>query len=396
MRKLVFWVGILSIPYAFLWFNMLHVFASTWSKKPKSFYSPLPPTQIKITPEQKNAKEEKVLAITLPSISFALPEVPLSSNISLLPRRQVFNLSCEFAVASAIIYHYTLDPKFNAWNEEVAERALIEKVGASPNPNVGIRMGEILKGDLTTLFINLNKRFGGTEYYGVHAPPFFDLFSQYGLLAKPIMREVNVIEELKQAISSGHLVMAWIRLGFGKPVDAALFYGNVPIIRGEHTVVLQGYDENGFDVMDPAIGLTRHISYTTLLEASEPFPLPFLEVSQSSDSARENIAMNEPLPRKETSLPREKVNVSVENGSGKIGKGTQIAAILGDFGYKVVSLKNAGNFQYEDVSIHIKESISDYKNLLQKDLEFAKYNVATVAADLLENNPSDAIVIIGN
>lgn len=343
---------------------------------------------VKILETKKIANSEASL---VPQV--ANQQIQTSYPINLPPRKQVFNLSCEFAVASAIIYHFTKDEQFSPENEKTAEKTLIEKVGPSLNPNLGIRMGSSIT-DLSTLFQNLNQFFGGADYYGVHAPPFIDLFQTYGLVARPILLDENTFQNIKKAIVQNHLVMTWIQIGHGKSVDVELSYGSVPVVKGEHTVVIVGYDQDGIFVLDPAIGSNRKIQYASLLSAMEPFPLPMLEV-YPSDSKFQQSVEDIVAQGAMTGLSRGKLTISVLNGTGRVGDGSELFSILKDFGYKVNSIANADFFEYEDVTVRLKKEKKDYMGLLTKDLTVATYRVASIAADLAEDYTSDAVVIVG-
>lgn len=375
MRKKVLLVFIFFPLYTIFWIQLF----SPSKPKPASNF-------LKSVSSLQNLPAQSVLAVKT--------ELPANYLISLPLRKQAFNLSCEFAAASAVINFFTNDALFSVANEKTAEEKLISQVGASQNPNLGIRMGDVLAGDFTTLFKNLDANFGGQDYYGVHAPPFIDLFSKYQLLARPIDRN-NFVYSIKQAISSGHLVMVWIKIGYGKNVDVALSYGSVPIVRGEHTILINGYDDKGVIAMDPGTGLQRNLSYDDVLKESESFPMPFLEVYPSSSKIGFEDTYGQASDRV-LGLPRENLSITVENGSRQYGKGNELSLMLKDFGYKVVKLKNADNTNYLDLSIKMKNSVWDYRYLLLRDLKFASYSVATISADLSGKESSDALIIVGN
>ncbi len=113
--------------------------------------------------------------------SASQPSLPSRYSMPIESRRQYFNLSCEFAAASGIIFYFTNNPDFAVGNQAQAEKELIKQVWISRNPNVGIRMGMVSATSLDSLYVNLNKGFGGADYYGIHAPPFIDLFANYKL-----------------------------------------------------------------------------------------------------------------------------------------------------------------------------------------------------------------------
>lgn len=306
--------------------------------------------------------------------------LPSSYSIEVTPRKQAFGLSCEFAAASSVLFEYTKDQQFNIANEKQAEELLMQKVGTSQNPNLGIRMGDSTSFD--KLLENMNQKFGGTQYYGVHAPAFIDLFAQYGMAVKLIRKEDALISVMR-AIFSNHFVMAWIKLGNAKPQDN--------VIPGEHTVVAYSYDENGFSVMDPGNGAKYKIKYNDFLKAISDFPLPLLEVYPSKDQ----IELNQLLPMdKQIGLSRSNLSVSVANASGEVGKGNQLASILKDFGYNingVVSLKT----REEGLKVNINESMKDYLFLLKKDMTAANYNIASISSELSETSSQSAVITIG-
>lgn len=322
------------------------------------------------------------------------PVMPLSYKIFLDLRRQSFNLSCEFAAAASIIFHFTNNPDFAVVNEVSAEEKLINKIGISKNPNIGIRMGTEDAADLNSLYANLNKRFGGSEYYGIHAPPFIDLFASHQLRSKPIYINDSTVSSIREAISSGHLIMAWIKIGYTKAVDEDLSYGKVKIVRGEHAIVINGYDESGVVVMDPGIGLERHIDYSALINASISFPMPFLEVSENIDDkiSLDSLTVGFDIL---TGIDRSIPKIAVENGAGEVGAANQMRDILKDFGYNINSVSNAGNFDYQDVSIQAKKDFSDFLYILQRDIRLAGYAVASSSADLAGNGDADIVIVVG-
>lgn len=338
------------------------------------------------------SSSRNVLSHTISSVKADIPE---SYFINLPVRRQAFNLSCEFAAASAIIHYFTNNLSFTPENETYSEEKLFSQINVSKNPNIGIRMGDILEGDFTGLLRNLNEKFGGADYYGVHAPPFIDLFAKYGLLAKPIITDESIVKSIQKAISSNHLVMAWIKIGYNKSLDIALSYGPVSVIRGEHVIVVSGYDEKSFIVMDPGNGQMRSILHSDLLNATEPFSMPFLEIYPSSSKiSPEDVYLIS--ADKFNATPREKLRIGVENGSRKVGIGNELTDILKDFGYKVGSLRNADRSDYLDLNIKMKKSVWDYKVLLEKDLKLANFRISGVSGDLSEEKPEDTVIIIGN
>ncbi|MDP2638176.1 MAG: C39 family peptidase [Candidatus Levybacteria bacterium] len=340
---------------------------------------------------QKIFNKKDVSALGAQTSESTFPEnykIPIDS------RKQFFNLSCEFSAASGIVFHFTKNPDFSPANGKLAEEKLINKTWISRNPNVGIRMGEESITNLDILYENLNKGFGGSDYYGVHAPPFIDLFSNYKLTAKPIYINESTITSIKKAISKGHLIMAWIKIGYAKSVDDYLSYGAVKIIRGEHVIVINGYDQKGVIAMDPGIGLERHIEYGSLIDASYDFPIPFLEVYEDLDnkSPFDNLTIGlDTLTGIDRSIPK----ILVNNGSGQTGAATQMWEILRDFGYNMTAVNNADNFDYQDITIKTKKNFSDYSYILSRDIKLADYMIASSSSDLSEESEADMVVIVG-
>jgi len=322
------------------------------------------------------------------------PSLPLSYLIPIDSRRQYFNLSCEFAAASGIIFHFTKNPNFAVSNQAQAEKELIEKVWISRNPNVGIRMGMANVVSLDNLYANLNKGFGGADYYGIHAPPFIDLFANYKLSAKPIYIDDLTIASIQRAIFESHLVMAWIKIGYASSIDDELSYGKIKIIRGEHVIIINGYDETGVIVMDPGTGLIRHIEYRSLVNAASSFPMPFLDIYKNigDEKTWDNLTVGfDSLTGIDRSIPK----IQVKNGTGQAGAANQMRDILKDFGYNINSVSNADNFDYQDISINAKKGFSDFLYILNRDIKLADYVITSSSEDLTSDSEADVVIVIG-
>jgi hypothetical protein len=359
------------------------------------FFSPsASPKKIAIVPKSQSVFKFTDSNLVLGAKVNPEPSLPASYKISIDSRRQYFNLSCEFAAAAGIIFHFTNNSDFEVNNQAEAEKELLQKVWISKNPNVGIRMGIGGEAGWGDLYANLNSRFGGADYYGIHAPPFIDLFAGYGLTAKPIYINDLTISSIRQAIFNGHLIMAWIKIGYASPIDDDLSYGKVKIIRGEHAVIINGFDGSGVEIMDPGIGLQRHVDYGSLINASSFFPIPFLEVYRNTDNQKSLVNLTvgfDTLTGIDRSIPR----IRVENGAGQTGAAYQMRDILRDFGYKVISVGNANSFDYQDVSVRVKKDFSDFSYILDRDIRLAEYIVASSSADLSWDSEVDIVVIVG-
>jgi hypothetical protein len=358
------------------------------------FDAPKPLRSIAVIPQKSSVFETfNNAGLVLGTESNPQIILPSSYKTSTNFRKQFFNLSCEFAAASGIIFHFTNDPVFAPNNEEKAEKELISKAWISKNPNIGIRMGSGAE-SLDSLYANLNKRFGGADYYGIHAPPFINLFANYNLAAKPIYINDLTIFSIRKAIAGNNLIMAWIKIGYAGAIDEELSYGKIKIVRGEHAVIINGYDESGVIVMDPGIGLERHIGYSSLIEAATPFSMPFLEISKGIESKTflDNLTIGFDT---QTGIERSIPKIYVKNGAGQAGAANQMRDILRDFGYSVSSIENADNFDYQDVSMRGKQNFFDFLYILARDIKLADYTVASLSADLSAEEKADIMVVVG-
>lgn len=95
-----------------------------------------------------------------------------------------------------------------------------------------------------------------------------------------------------------------------------------------------------------------------------------------------------------TGLDRSVLSVEVQNGSGVTGAASKGSDILKSFGYKVSAIGNADNENYENVTIQVKSTKTNFLSLLKKDLGFS-YTVSSASADLASSSTADALVIIG-
>lgn len=390
-KYLVIFLGCFLFIYGFLWSYILKD-----SSKPKLKKNLFQKVYFSSNTSQNNINWPSIdtgFVLSASDVSTPVPkkELPLNYKINIQPRRQAFNLSCEFAAASSIIYHFTNNLDFSMKNELSAEKLLMAKMEISQNPNIGIRMGETASKSAEILYRNLNQRFGGTDYYGVHAPPFIELFGNYKLAAKPLNKNSDLVFLIKEAVSSNHLVMAWIQIGYGKPIDVALSYGTVPIIKGEHAVVVNGYNQQGFYIMDPGIGFERFVSFNDFLNATKQFSMPFLEVFPSDTAF--SFVPSFPID-KPTGLNRNIINIKIENGSKRIGAGSEVAGILRDFGYHIIEIETITCEDCEGLKLKIKENFKDYIGLLKKDMALAFYE-NQISTGLSASESADIIITIG-
>jgi len=115
-------------------------------------------------------------------------------------------------------------------------------------------------------------------------------------------------------------------------------------------------------------------------EAGKPTPTPTAKSVNPVDAS--------------TGLDRSTLSVEVQNGSGETGVAGKGSDVLKSFGYKVTATGNADNFDYQDATIKVKSTKSNFLALLKKDLGFS-YTVGSASADLDSSSTADALVIIG-
>ncbi len=153
-------------------------------------------------------------------------------------------------------------------------------------------------------------------------------------------------------------------------------------------------------------GAMRFLGSRETTQPSAPSPTPTLDVfptdvptiipttvvSPSPISSPTPTAVN-PVD-KATGLDRSSLSISVQNGSGEVGAASKMSDALRGFGYRVASVGNADTFDYTDVSISVKPSVSKYLTLLKNDLA-KQFTVASSSATLSASASADAVVIVG-
>lgn len=124
-----------------------------------------------------------------------------------------------------------------------------------------------------------------------------------------------------------------------------------------------------------------------------PTPSASPEVSEAEITATPTAKSVNPVDSL-TGLDRSTLSVEVQNGSGEAGVASKGSTVLKSFGYKIASTGNADNFNYENTTIKVKSTKSNFLALLKKDLGFS-YTVGSASADLSSSSTADALVIIG-
>ncbi len=95
-----------------------------------------------------------------------------------------------------------------------------------------------------------------------------------------------------------------------------------------------------------------------------------------------------------TGLDRSTLTVEIQNGSGTVGVASKASDILKNLGYHVTAIGNADNFDYDNTTIMVRDTKSDFLSLLQKDLS-GSYTVGSTSAALSASSSADALVIVG-
>ena len=196
--------------------------------------TPTPSLEVKAVATPQEQKDR------LPA-SILLEKVPVG--------KQSRPLNCEFQSASDLVWYYGFP---FTWDE------LFEVVGHDPNgnPHVGF-VGRSFDDPPGRLY---------PHGYGVYAEPIARGLKRIGVDA-----EVHYDESetwLKEQIASGNPVMVWVTAGMTvRPVEywTAKDEKRIKAVRGEHTNLAIGYDEDGVWVADPWDGRRHHYSWPVFL-----------------------------------------------------------------------------------------------------------------------------------
>ena len=187
------------------------------------------------------------LANEMESLKNARTEEISSAEVKLdVPRyEQAHSLTCESSAASMAA---------NFYGVRLSEEEIIEALPRDENPNLGFRG-------------RLDGVSGGLTDYGVYAEPIREILTANGL-------ETTYVEGglagIKRALDRRHPVIAWVtyRLRVQQPVEIALSTGQeVKMVNYEHTVVVTGYNQEGFWVNDPYDGQEHFYKSTDFARA---------------------------------------------------------------------------------------------------------------------------------
>ena len=182
-----------------------------------------------------------VFSLIIPVITAGAPRPVEAAPVALPSRaiiahfpavREIYNLSCEYAAASAITQFY---------GRRVTQGTFIREVPQAENPHLGFR-GEI------------DAKWGGIANYGIYAEPLVPVLERHGYEAEVFYASPT---RLKAEIAAGHPVVVWMtgaaRAGarIYKLDSTNMLYYLVPY---EHAVVVYGYDSARVYTMDVGDG----------------------------------------------------------------------------------------------------------------------------------------------
>ncbi|MEK7451096.1 MAG: LytR C-terminal domain-containing protein [Patescibacteria group bacterium] len=160
--------------------------------------------------------------------------------------------------------------------------------------------------------------------------------------------------------------------------------------------------KNKYDEGQGLIDLNKNLARDSFMSAQkilqenkDKFPVKSKELTQTQDLLkRVEDGLTQVSTVDKSGLDRNKLSVTVQNGSGTEGAAGKAADILKEFGYNIASTGNADNYNYQGVTIKVKKDKANFAELLKKDLA-KDYAVATTSSDLSSSSPTDALIIIG-
>ncbi|MEX2007582.1 MAG: LytR C-terminal domain-containing protein [Candidatus Levyibacteriota bacterium] len=130
-----------------------------------------------------------------------------------------------------------------------------------------------------------------------------------------------------------------------------------------------------------------------ITEAPTETPTPTEQVSPTPTKTPTPTPKANPVDSA-TGLDRSTLSITVQNGSGVSGAAATARDFLNSLGYDVISVGNAVSSDFQNVTIQVKSTQSNFLALLQKDLS-AKYTVGSTSSDLDASSSAEALVVIG-
>jgi len=121
----------------------------------------------------------------------------------------------------------------------------------------------------------------------------------------------------------------------------------------------------------------------------------YSELKQSKKTEeRTPIRKIDPTPPPAPVLERNDLTLLIQNGSGETGLAGKVSSNLKKKGYTQIDTENADSFSYKAVTVKVKESKKQYKDLLVFDLK-DDYTINAEIETLDTDSTYDAIIIIG-
>lgn len=164
-------------------------------------------------------------------------------------------------------------------------------------------------------------------------------------------------------------------------VIALLLFGAFNLLAGDNASDISS------DITPTPTEFITEAPTETPTPTEEKTPTPTSTPTKASSAAVDSVD-------KATGLDRSTLKVAVENGSGETGVAAKASDFLEGLGYNVVSVGNADTQDFQNVTIQVKSTKSNFLTLLKKDLS-ANYTVGTTSSDLDAASSADALVIIG-
>lgn len=174
-----------------------------------------------------------------------------------------------------------------------------------------------------------------------------------------------------------------------KEVVEDLFQKESPQMPTEIAEARGGSSKKLFVWMAIVISIALLVGGGLIAVTSGSFSSPFVPEPTSTPTPQVS-----PTPIPLADLKREELNIEVLNGGGTPGAAGKMKAYLEKKGYTVTSVGNTEEYTYEQTEIHLKESKSAYRLLLEEDLQ-GDYTISSDAATIDEDADADARIIVG-
>ncbi len=178
---------------------------------------------------------EAALRATL-SASTVLSRPPLALVLDVPAFKQTHRLSCEAAAAAMAAQFFGLP---------VGEAEILAALPRDPNPHKGFRG-------------NVDGEHGRLDDYGVYAEPIARVLTDLGLPVQSLAGGNTA--EIHHHLRHGRPIIVWVtyELSAQRPQPVRLNDGEtVILVPYEHTMLIIGYNADGFWVNDPYIGISR-------------------------------------------------------------------------------------------------------------------------------------------